>query len=328
MKKLFKVLGILVLSIILLIAVGIGYINSAFPKVSAAPDIKVDITPDKVARGKYLANSVALCIDCHSTRDWNKFAAPPVEGTFGAGGERFDQKMGFPGVYYSKNITPYGLKNWTDGEIYRAITAGVSKDGEPLFPVMPYHYYGQIDSNDVCAIIAYVRTLPEIKNDVPDSRSDFPFTLIGRTIPKDGTPTKMPSMSDTLAYGKYLATMSACMECHSKVDKGQIIKGTEYGGGRTFELPGGVLTSANITPHATGIGGWSRADFLHRFKQYSDSGYVLAALDITKDYNSIMPWYMYTSMEENDLIAIYEYLRTLEPIDHTPVKWQPRGSSK
>lgn len=326
MKKFLKVVGVIVVLFAVLIAIGIGYINSSFPKVSAAPDIKVELTPERIARGKYLAHSVALCIDCHSTRDWNKFAAPPVDGTFGAGGELFDQTMGFPGVYYSKNITPYGLKDWTDGEIYRAITAGVSKDGEPLFPVMPYHYYGKIDSNDVCAIIAYVRTLPEIKNDVPDSKSDFPFTLIGRTIPKDGKPTTMPAKTDTIAYGKYVATMSACIECHTKVEKGQIIKGVEYSGGRVFELPGGTLRSANITPHSTGIGGWTRADFIQRFKQYSDSGYVAAKLDFTKDYNSIMPWAMYADMEENDLIAIYEYLKTIEPIDNSPVKWEPRAN--
>lgn len=51
------------------------------------------------------------------------------ENAQGAGGEIFDQNMGFPGKFISPNITPYALREWTDGEIFRAITSGVNKDG-------------------------------------------------------------------------------------------------------------------------------------------------------------------------------------------------------
>lgn len=82
-----------------------------------------------IARGKYLANHVAVCMDCHSTRKWNKYSGPMDENAQGAGGEIFDQNMGFPGKFISPNITPYALREWTDGEIFRAITSGVNKDG-------------------------------------------------------------------------------------------------------------------------------------------------------------------------------------------------------
>jgi len=137
MKKVFRVLGILVLFIAILAGGGLSYLNIAYPKVDAAPDITVEITPERLERGEYLANHVNLCMDCHGIREWDKFAGPPKPGSEGTGGEHFNHDMGFPGDIVSRNITPFGLKDWTDGEVYRAITSGVSKDGSPLFPVMP-----------------------------------------------------------------------------------------------------------------------------------------------------------------------------------------------
>ena len=90
-------------------------------------------------------------------------------------GDLFDQKYGFPGTYYAKNITPTGLSRYTDGELFRVITTGVNKEGKAIFPVMPFRYYGQMDEEDIKSIIAYIRTLKPIKNDVPKSSSDFPM---------------------------------------------------------------------------------------------------------------------------------------------------------
>ena len=91
------------------------------------------------------------------------YAGPIIEGTFGGGGEKFGKEAGFPGTLYSKNITPYALHNWTDGEIFRATTSGETKDGKALFPLMGYPAYGKMDREDVYSIIAYVRTLPQSK---------------------------------------------------------------------------------------------------------------------------------------------------------------------
>lgn len=129
MKKFLKILGILVAVIVLVIIGGITYITQALPNIPVQKDLHVELTPERVARGEYLANHVTICMDCHSTRDWNKLTAPPVAGTLGKGGEVFDQSMNFPGRFVSKNITPFNLKNWSDGEIYRTITSGVNKDG-------------------------------------------------------------------------------------------------------------------------------------------------------------------------------------------------------
>lgn len=326
MKKVFKVLGIIVLLFIVLIAGGIGYVKTFLPNVGEPQDLKIELTPERVARGEYLANCVTLCMDCHAKRDWNIFTGPPVPGTQGAGGERFDQKLGFPGVFYSRNITPYRLKTWTDGEIFRAITTGVDKAGKPLMPVMPYHNYGKMDSEDIYAIIAYIRSLPEIKNDIAASEPDFPFSVIMHMIPKKAEPQKRPAETDPLAYGAYMVNAAGCGECHTKFDGKQLVAGTEFGGGRVFELPGGTLTTPNISPDMeTGIGNWTKEAFIKRFKMYSDSTYVPQKIDFTKDFATIIPWMMYTHMKESDLAAIYDYLRTVKKQSNSVIKWKARG---
>ncbi|MCU0371979.1 MAG: cytochrome C, partial [Ignavibacteria bacterium] len=138
MKKLFKVLLFIAVFLVAGAAAGYFYIMNALPKTGDPPDLKISATPEMIKRGEYLFNNVCGCADCHSTRDYSKIAGPLVEGTKGKGGFEFNEEFGLPGKFYARNITPAGLKGWTDGEIFRAITEGVSRDGEPLFPLMPY----------------------------------------------------------------------------------------------------------------------------------------------------------------------------------------------
>src|SRR5258706_10488836 len=175
MKKIFRVLFIILLIVFVAVSGIAVYVKAALPNVGSAPDIKVSITPERVARGKYLANYVSICMDCHSQRDWNMYAGPIIEGTFGGGGEKFSKESGFPGTLYSRNITPYALHNWTDGEIFRAVTSGETKDGKALFPLMGYPAYGKMDREDVYSVIAYLRTLTQSKNEVPERELDFPM---------------------------------------------------------------------------------------------------------------------------------------------------------
>lgn len=310
---------------VLVIIIGItAYASFFLPNVGKPEDIHVESTAANIERGRYLANCVTVCMDCHSQRDWTKFAGPVVPGTEGRGGERFDQKFGFPGVFYSKNITPYGISDWTDGELFRAITTGVNKDGKALFPIMPYHYYGHLDRQDIYAIIAYIKTLPAIKNNVPASKADFPFSIIENTIPQKATLETRPVESDTIAYGKYLITAASCVECHTKVNKGQIIRGLEYSGGREFNMPAGIIRSANITPHSDGLGSWTLEKFIKRFKQYQDTAYHSPEIG-PKDFNSIMPWMMFSKMKESDLTAIFRYLQTVKPIANQVEKFTAKG---
>lgn len=292
-----------------------------FPNVDPAPDLRVISTPEKIKRGEYLANSVTLCIDCHSQRDWESFAGPPKPGTFGMGGEIFAREFGFPGTFYSKNITPFALQDWTDGEIYRTITSGVDRDGNALFPVMPYHLYSRLHDDDVHAIIAYLRTLAPIESTIPERTVDFPFNLILRTIPTRKSPAdRIPPKSDQVAYGAYITNAAACVECHTPVKNGQLIEDLFFSGGREFAMPGGTVVSSNLTPDKTGLGGWTVEQFVYTFKQYQDSTWKSPHLALT-DHNTLMPWIMYSTMTEEDLSAVFAYLQTLKPVERTVQKY-------
>ncbi len=328
MRKVFKIIGYFFLAVIAIVAGLLVYVKVALPSVGSAPNLKVDTSAESIERGRYLANGVTVCIDCHSTRDWTKFLAPITEGTTGKGGERFDKKQGFPGIFYSKNITPSGISRYTDGELFRLITTGVTKEGRAMFPVMPYHYYGQMDPQDIKCIIAYIRTLPPIENNVIESVSDFPMNFIINTIPQKANPQKLPAKSDRLAYGAYMTNASACRECHTPVKTGRIIQELSFSGGREFTLPdGSVVRSNNLTPDKeTGLGGWTEKLFIDRFKAYADPAYLSQPVK-PGEFNSIMPWLMYSKMNKEDLAAIYTYLRQVKSIKNKVVKFTPAANT-
>lgn len=316
MKRKFWAGAKIVVLVIITGVIGLlAYVNFALPDVGDPETLKVEITPERLERGKYLAGSVSSCMDCHSERDWTKFAGPPREGTFGKGGEEFSQKLGFPGKYYAKNITPAGIGDWTDGEILRAISSGVNKDGHALFPIMPHPNYGKMDREDLYSVIAYLRTLQPIENQVPDSESDFPMNFIINTIPAKAEYSKKPDVNDQVAYGAYLFNAAACGDCHTRKEQGTPVAGMELAGGFEFPLPsGGTVRSANITPDKeTGLGNWTEEMFLQRFKVYADSSYKSPVIK-KGDFNTVMPWTMFATMKSDDIKAIYAYLKTVKPI--------------
>ncbi len=322
MKKIFKIFAYLLSFIVVAAVVGAIYVSIAFPKVSDPEDLKIEYTAQRIENGAYLANHVMVCMDCHSTRDFSKFSGPPLPGTLGKGGDRFDHSMGLPGVFYAKNITPFGISDYTDGQLYRLITTGVTNDGRAMFPLMPYMYYGKMDPEDIYDIIAYIRTLPSVESQFPDAEIDFPVNFILKTMPHDPTPQKKPDPSDQVAYGAYMTNAAGCVECHTPFEKGALVAGKEFSGGRSFPFPdGSIVTAPNITQDIeTGIGNWSEEMFLLRFKQYSDSSYVIPSVK-PGEFNTIMPWTMYAGMKEEDIRAIYAYLKTLKPIKNTVVKF-------
>jgi len=189
---------------------------------------------------------------------------------------------------------------------------------------MPFHYYGMMDPEDVKCIIAYLRTLKPIKNDVPESSSDFPMNFIINTLPHKASPTRLPPENDVVNYGKYLITAAACVDCHTKVDKGVLVPGTEFGGGREFPFPdGSIVRSSNITPdEGTGIGAWKDDMFIHYFRIHSDSATLNTKVEPGK-FNSIMPWTMYGKMNDKDLLAMFAYLKTVKPIKNEVVVYTP-----
>ncbi len=315
MKKLFKILGIVLVIVLVFAGGGYIYLVSAFPKVSAAPELKIEPTPERIERGKFLANSFAFCIDCHSDRDLNKFGFPVKPGTEGQGGIDYGEGAGFVPAANITSDKETGLGSWTDGEIFRAITAGVSKDGRFLAPMMPYPMFAQMDKEDLYSIIAYIKTLPAIKNKVQEKNLKFPVSLIFRTIPADANNFgKRPDGTDKIKLGEYYG--AACKFCHSQSDKGNIIPGKEFAGGVEFQMPdGSVVRSSNITPDKeTGIGNMTKDIFIAKFKACLNE----ANLDPkSRGYNTPMAWnFIAKTASDDDLGAIYDYLMVQKPINN------------
>jgi mono/diheme cytochrome c family protein len=109
---------------------------------------------DALAYGAYLAGPLGHCIECHSAPGP---MGPDVVGGLGQGGMRF---TGPWGVSIAANITPIGLKRYSDAELKKIITTGERPDGSHLLPPMGVAYYANMNDADVSAIIAYLRSLP------------------------------------------------------------------------------------------------------------------------------------------------------------------------
>ena len=313
MKTLLKIVVGLVVLLLIVAACGYGYLLLAYPKAPPPPTVSFDASPERLARGEYLAEHVVGCSTCHTQRDWTRFSGPIKRELLGAGNEPFD--LGPAGFLYSKNITPAGIGSWTDGELLRAVTQGVSKDGTPLFPLLPYPHIGALSEDDVHAVLAYVRSWKAIEGVAPERRLSIPLNLIVRTMPGPNTFQPRPSPDDKLAYGKYLTRSALCSDCHTPIDdRGTPLPGMDFAGGMEFRETGYTVRSANITPDAdTGIGSWTEQQFIDKFKGFETPSDATLS-ETERRQNTVMPMTAYAGMTREDLSAIYAYIRTLKPV--------------
>jgi len=297
-----------------LVVLAVGAVFLVFPRVSAAPDFKIEATPALVARGDYLFNHQFACGGCHTPElEPHRFSRVNDTSRIGAG-RHMGGKPDFPADIYAPNLTSAALGSWTDGEIYRAIVSGVDRDGRALFPVMPYPFYRSLDPEDVKAVIAYLRSLPPQPVTLPRTKLPMPLPIVMRFVPADPTPQTRPGAGDEVALGRYLAYASACFECHTKRNERGEPTGTPFAGDNVFALPGGgIARSANITPDKeTGIGSWTRAQFIGRFRAMTPEAAAKIAPE-AQDADTEMPWSNYSAMTDDDLGAIYAYLQTVPP---------------
>jgi mono/diheme cytochrome c family protein len=133
------------------------------PPVGSVPDVP---RTDTVAYGAYMAGPLGHCMECHTPRLPNG----ELDMTrLGAGGNEF---RGPWGLSVSRNLTSdkeEGLGKWTDAQIKATITSGVRPDGARLNPPMGFHFYRNINDEDLSALVAYLRTLPPQKGREPQS---------------------------------------------------------------------------------------------------------------------------------------------------------------
>ena len=321
-----KILGSLIVLLVIAVTAFTGFVFLARPLMRPAPNVSAAASPDRLARGEYLAYTIG-CVDCHSKRDFKRYAGPPTT-PLGAHGDCFDKGVGVPGVVCPPNLTSdkeTGLGSWTDGEILRAMREGVSRDGRPLFPLMPYSELQTLPDEDALAIVAFLRTLPAARYKAPAPQLDMPLPIVIRFLPKPlSGPVGAPPVTDAMAYGKYLTTTRGCAFCHTTLtEQMEPIPGREWAGDNEFRGPWGVVRSANLSPHPTGMGDKTKENFIGLFRAFGNvEGEVAPG-----GHNTLMPWPVYNKMTDEDLGIIYDYLKAQKPIDHAVDKFPkaPRG---
>lgn len=251
-----------------------------------------------VARGKYLMEGIVACGNCHTPRD-DKGQLQRDKGL--SGGLLLDIA---PFKAYPANVTPdadTGIGKWTDAQLARAIREGIRPDKSLIGPPMPIEFYRHLADDDVAAIIAYLRAQPAVKNTVPRSTYRIPLP------PTYGPPVgkvKAPSPRDKLKYGKYLADIGHCMECHTpRNEKGELVLANLGAGGQVIEGPWGKTVSRNLTP--TGLKDWSDGQIAKAIRDGVDRN--------GQPYRPPMAYTFYKNINDADMSALITYLRSLKP---------------
>ncbi len=312
MKKVGKILLYAAITLVVLLVVAIsftiGWRPIIGPRVRPTSNHQFEHTAERLARGRYLVVGLTGCETCHTRKDWNTHGAPMLPGMELAG--QVIPVSGLPGRVVASNLTPdseTGAGRWSDDEIARAIREGIGHDGRTIFPMMPYSAYRTISDEDLASIVVYLRSVPPVRNLLPPTQVAFPVKYLIRSAPQPLTdPVSGPGpQANAVTRGRYLASIGC--GCHIPTDHGDPIRGLRYGGGDVLRGPWGEVASANITPDASGIGYYDEALFL----QVMRTGYVKA-----RKLSSIMPFGEFKDLNDDDLKAIFAYLRSLPPVKH------------
>jgi hypothetical protein len=314
MKKWVKIVLIVVIVLVVLLAVAavqmFGLRTFIGPKMRDLTDRKFEVTPARLERGKYIATSMG-CLYCHSPHDWSKPDEPIPAGMEGAG-----QQLPYtdlPGKVIAPNITPdkeTGAGTWSDDALGRAIREGISHDGRAMFPVMPYPHYQTMPDEDLASVVVYLRSLPPARNSLPQTEIIFPVKYFIRNAPQPITsPVAQPDLSDPVRRGSFLVKLVGCADCHTPVDNHHNpIHSLEFSGGQIIAWPQGNVASANLTPDPSGIPYYDEALFIRAMR----TGAVGA-----RELSRAMPWLVLRNMTDQDLAAMFAYLKTLKPVHHS-----------
>lgn len=315
MKKVLLGLGILLLLLL------VGAITAVGWQVVLGPDARpvtartFEKTDARLARGEYLVEHVASCFHCHSPHD---LSDPEGKITAGMKGSGWEMPVPELGRVIAPNITPdveTGIGAWTDDEIARAIQEGVNRSGQPLFPIMPYMSFRNLDDDDLASIVVYLRSIPAVKQARERSELIFPLSVLVKTMPKPlaaHEPAPAPVRATAEARGEYLVkTVAGCGDCHTPSDdQGQFLPNLEMAGGGVFHDPFRNMQevfSANITSDASGIAHYDEALFAQTLK---------TGVAVGRTITPLMPIENYRGMADTDLSDIFAFLRSLPKREH------------
>jgi len=166
-----------------------------------------------------------------------------------------------------------------------------------------------MSDEDLASVIVYLRSLPPVHKQQPTTELIFPVKYLIRNAPEPlDAPVPEPDVSTPEKRGKYLVTIAGCSDCHTPQDAhGQPLAGMDFAGGFILEGPWGRVASANITSDPSGISYYDQAMFTQAIR----TGFVGA-----RKLNQIMPWHTYRGLTDEDIVAVFSYLKTLKPVRH------------
>ena len=276
--------------VVLVVALGVFYFMSEQKlgnSYQVTPDpITIPTDEASIARGKHMVESVVECIGCHTPN---------------LGGQMLVNDPSFAQIP-ANNLTPGqgGIgATYSDEDWVRAIRHGVAADGRQLV-VMPSHWYNYLTDEDLGAVIAYLKTLPPVDQEWPARSVAFiptrillalgAFPFAPELIAKNAARTT-PEPAVSVEYGEYLARVAACGDCH----------GANLAGGTSEGAPKGP----NLTPGGA-FAAYREEDFLKVFH----TGVTPGGATLSDE----MPWKNYGKMTDDELKAMFMYLKSLEPV--------------
>lgn len=268
--------------------------------VAAMPAMASDAL---VTRGDYLVNTVMACGNCHTPVGPT---GPQMDRAL-SGGLRFDTPAFDVHASNITQDTKTGIGGWSDEEIKTALRKGVRPNGVPLAPIMPVAFYQVLTEEDLDAVVAYLRTVPAIENEVPDPR--YKMNVAAHPIPGAEAPIGTEKRAgDLVLEGFYLATIAHCMECHTGLVEGRPDAENKLGaGGMVFPGPWGESVAANITSDPEdGLGTWTDEEIARAITE-----------GVSRDGRPLKPpmaYAAYGQMTPQDIAAIIAWLRTLPPV--------------
>ena len=290
MTRVVRIFGLLLGGLVLLALLALGgvYLNAQRLLLqrpnNPVATLAVPGNAEQVARGRYRVSAVPGCVSCHATSPTSE--PPTLDGAL------MRDLLPF-GEFYAPNLTPGGrLSSYTDGELERAIREGIAHDGRVL-AIMPSENFKRMPDDDVEAIIAYLRSQPAVQRETPPLRPNLMgYILIGTGLaaPSVQPPeanVSAPRRSPTAEYGDYLATIGDCRACHGPLLDGE-------------NRPTGAPPGPNLRV----VKAWTGEQFIATLRSGVDPwGHQLDP--------AVMPWPQFGRATDDDLRALYEYLKSL-----------------
>lgn len=276
-------LGCLILGIAIIYGISASRLSRVYvvkPETFNIPDDSATI-----AHGQHLVTSIGKCVECH-TEDF--------------GGRVMD--MGPVGSLAAANLTrgAGGVGARSDAEWSRAIRHGLRRDGRPLV-FMTSTMYAAMDADDIAAVIAYLKQLPPVDRTLAPTKIGplgrlLMVTKPGRLLQAEAIdheaaiPAGVPH-EPSPEYGRYLMVIGGCTYCHGDNLRGGLKEG-----------PPGTPPSIDLTSHGP-LANWTEDDFRTALRT--------GVRPDNTTINPFMPWALTRLMTDDEIKAVWLYLRTL-----------------